>query len=86
MIAETGEPARKINLKKNLALTYWPANGALSVQLELTQQSDVTPLVVDVYEMLKTTVMVFHGEESRASPTTKARSFVGSYVPLKTME
>lgn len=86
VISETGEAARKVNLKKNVALTYWPANGMLSVQLELVQQSDVTPQVVDVYEMLKTTVMVFHGEESRASPTTKARSFVGSYVPLKTME
>jgi sugar lactone lactonase YvrE len=86
VIAETGEPARKINLKKNLALTYWPANGALSIQLELVQQADVTPQVLDVFELLKTTVMVFHGDESRATPTTKARTFVGNYVPPKTMD
>lgn len=86
VISETGEAARKINLKKHVAMTYWPANGALSIQLEPVQQSDVTPQMLDAYELLKTTVMVFHGDESRATPTTKARTFVGSYVPPKSME
>lgn len=85
-VTETGEAPRKINLKKNVAITYWPAQGRASFQFELYQQADVTPVILDAVELLKAVTLVFHGDESRSTPTAKTRNFVGTYVPAKAME
>lgn len=86
VITETGLAARKINVKKSAVITYWPAQGRASIQFEVFEQSDLTPAILDLFNLVNTTTMVFQGDESRASATSKGRNFVGTYHPQKSME